>query len=85
VAGYEQKAHQEFLDPGFIGEVSVYCSPGKKVLGGGYDKELDLVTVFSSEPSVGGNFVDNAWTVMVENTDSQIRQVTVSAICATFQ
>ena len=55
------------------------------MLGGGYDKELDLVKVISSEPAVGGNFVDNAWTVIVHNSDTQIKQVTVSAICATVQ
>lgn len=83
ITGYEEKSHQEFLDPGFEGEISASCSPGKKVIGGGYDKEIDLVQLFSSEPAVAGNFVDNAWTVMVWNTDTQVRQVTVTAICAT--
>jgi hypothetical protein len=62
----------------------VKCSAGKKVLGGGFDIETPtFVKVFSSEASDGaGNFISNGWNVMATNTDTNPRQVTVSAICA---
>jgi hypothetical protein len=84
VSGYEEKTHQVFVSAGAVANVSVSCSTGKKVLGGGFDIETpDDVKVFSSEPSDGsGNVIDNGWNVFVHNTGSVTRQVTVTAICA---
>jgi len=64
--------------------VSVSCSAGKKVLGGGFDLETpDDVKVFSSEPSSNGNVIDNGWSAFVHNAgEVGLRQVTVTAICA---
>ncbi len=80
-------SHQEFIAAGAGANVSVSCSAGKKVLGGGYDIETpDDVKVFSSEPTDGhGNIVNNKWNVMVHNEGSVTRQVTVTAICAIAQ
>lgn len=79
--------HQEFIAAGAVANVTVSCSAGKKVLGGGYDVETpDDVKVFSSEPSDGhGNIVNNKWNVLVHNEGSVTRQVTVSAVCAIAQ
>ena len=84
VSGYEQKSHQEWLAAGTYKQVSVRCSAGKKVLGGGFDVELPTeVKVYSSQPSDGqGNFIDNGWNVFALNSGPYTRQVTVSAICA---
>lgn len=87
VSAYEEVTHQEFITAGAVANVSVSCSTGKKVLGGGYDIETpDDVKVFSSEPTDGhGNIVNNKWNVMVHNEGSVTRQVTVTAICAMTQ
>jgi hypothetical protein len=84
LSGYEQKSHQVFLNPNEFAEVSVDCSAGKKVLGGGFDIETPTdVKVFSSEPAVGGNLSDHSWSVLAQNTGTVgPRQVTVTAICA---
>ena len=84
LSGYEQKSNKVVLAAGATVQVSVKCSAGKKVLGGGFDIETPtFVKVFSSEPSDGaGNFINNGWNVMATNTDTNPRQVTVSAICA---
>jgi hypothetical protein len=39
VSGYEEKTHQVFVSVGAFANVSVSCSAGKKVLGGGFDIE----------------------------------------------
>ncbi len=87
VSGYEEKTHQVFVSAGAFTNVSVSCSAGKKVLGGGFDIETpDDVKVFSSEPSDGsGNIIDNGWNVFVHNAGSVTRQATVTAICASIQ
>jgi hypothetical protein len=88
VSGYEEKTHQVFVSVGAFANVSVSCSAGKKVLGGGFDIETpDDVKVFASEPSDGnGNLIDNGWNVGVHNAGSVgPRQVTVTAICASVQ
>lgn len=84
LSGYEQKSNKVVLAAGATVQVSVKCSAGKKVLGGGFDIETPtFVKVFSSEASDGaGNFINNGWNVMATNTDTNPRQVTVSAICA---
>ena len=85
ISGYEERTHQLFVSAGAFTNVSVSCSAGKKVLGGGYDIETpDDVKVFSSEPTDGsGNIIDNGWNVGVHNAGSVTRQVTVIAVCAT--
>jgi len=87
VSGYEEKTHQVFVTAGAFTNVTVFCSAGKKVLGGGFDIETpDDVKVFSSEPSDGsGNIIDNGWNVFVHNAGSVTRQVTATAICASVQ
>jgi hypothetical protein len=84
LSGYEEVIHQVFVLPGAFATVSVMCSAGKRVLGGGYDIETpDDLKVFSSEPALNGNIINNGWSVIVKNTSSaNIRQVTVSAVCA---
>jgi hypothetical protein len=84
LSGYEQKSHQMFLVPNQVAEVTVNCSAGKKVLGGGFDIETPTdVKVFSSEPVVAGNLSDHSWSVLAQNTGTiGPRQVTVTAICA---
>jgi hypothetical protein len=87
IAGYEEKTHQVFVAAGTFVNVSVHCSPGKKVLGGGFDIETPQdVKVFASEPSDGsGNVIDNGWNVGAQNTGSATRQVTATAVCALAQ
>jgi hypothetical protein len=84
ISGYEEKTHQVFVSAGAFTNVSVTCSAGKKVFGGGFDIETpDDVKVFSSEPTDGsGNIIDNGWNVFVHNAGTVTRQVTVSAVCA---
>ena len=84
LSGYEQVIHQVFLTPGQFVTVTVLCSAGKKVLGGGFDIETpDDVKVFTSEPALNGNLINNGWSVFAHNASSvNIRQVTALAICA---
>jgi hypothetical protein len=85
ISGYEEKTHQVFVSAGAFTNVSVSCSAGKKVFGGGFDIETpDDVKVFSSEPTDGsGNIIDNGWNAFVHNAGTVTRQVTVIAVCAT--
>jgi hypothetical protein len=87
ISGYEEKTHQVFVSAGAFANVSVACSAGKKVFGGGFDIETpEDVKIFSSEPSDGsGNVIDNGWNVFVHNAGSVTRQVTVIAVCALAQ
>lgn len=87
LSAYEEVSRQLFIAAGAVANVTVSCSAGKKVLGGGYDIETPTdVKVFSSEPSDGhGNIVNNKWNVLVHNEGTVTRQVTVTAICAIAQ
>ena len=88
IAGYELVTNQVFIPPSSVANVTVTCSAGNKVLGGGFDIETPVfVQIFSSEPSDGlGNFSDHNWNVSAQNIDpNSARQVTVSAICALAQ
>jgi hypothetical protein len=72
-----------FVTAGAVTNVTVRCSAGKKVLGGGFDIETpDDVKVFASEPALNGNVIDNGWNVLVHNEGAVTRQVTATAICA---
>jgi hypothetical protein len=55
------------------------CSPGKKVLGGGYHRPNDYTTfeVWTSQPST-----ETGWTVEVWNKSSTAEPLIVMAICA---
>jgi hypothetical protein len=85
ISGYEERTHERFVSAGAFANVSVSCSTGKKIFGGGFDVETPSdVKVFSSEPTDGsGNVIDNGWNVLVHNAGSVTRQVvTVIAVCA---
>jgi hypothetical protein len=84
VSGSERVAARVTINPGARSEVTATCPAGKKVLGGGFIVQTPIdVQVFYSAPSVGGNFVDNAWAVFARNRGTVgPRQVTAIAICA---
>lgn len=84
VSGYEHVVHQEFVPHGVTTWVTVKCSTGNKVFGGGFNIETpDDIKVYASSAEDGqGNTIDDGWSVMVKNTSTwATRQVTVSAIC----
>jgi len=83
IAGYEQQSNQLVVGAGAFNNVPASCSPGNKVVGGGFSIETPVdVKVFSSEPNDGnGNSSDSAWNTFVQNAGTAARQVTTTAIC----
>jgi hypothetical protein len=80
---YELRRNQEYIAPGQVAEVSVPCSEGKRVLGGGYTIETPKdVLVFGSAPHFENNFDTRHWSVIVQNVGLLTRQVNVAVICA---
>ena len=83
VSDYERKVGTSVWVPaGDTQEVTTNCSPGKKVLGGGYatiDGFTDRFEVGRSYPGED----ESSWTVFVRNTKSTDKAIRVYAICAT--
>jgi hypothetical protein len=85
--GHEVVQNRVVVPPGGTTDVTVSCSAGKKVLGGGFNIETpDDVKIFASDPSDGhGNLISTGWHVMVKNSGTVARQTTVIAVCANAQ
>ena|SRR5437867_10863792 len=88
LSGYELRRQQEYIAPGQHVGVTVLCSEGKRVLGGGYvietptDVKVGGTAPWCTDAVCGGNFVTDRWTVLVENVGVVTRQVNVVALCA---
>jgi hypothetical protein len=85
IGGYEIVSQRVLVPASTANFVTIACSTGNKVLGGGFSIETPtFVRVVSEDPTDGlGTLSDRHWTVAAQNTDpNNARQVTVVAICA---
>jgi hypothetical protein len=79
--GYELVSTSINVAPGTVQDLTVPCPAGKKVLGGGFNTDDDVV-VFRNQPNADGT----AWETRASNpTEPQAMGLTVTAICATVQ
>jgi hypothetical protein len=84
LAGHELKMIQSTLGASSTSDVTVACSSGHKVIGGGFVVETpDALKVIMAQPSdSGAMFSDHIWNVRAQNTDTHPRQVWAIAVCA---
>ena len=81
--GYEIRTSTVSVGAGAAPTVLVLCSStGGKVLSGGFELETaSAFKLFRSLPTNASSFIDNGWSLFVQNTSTAARQATVYAIC----
>jgi hypothetical protein len=80
ISGYEQRTTTAPV--GRFGEVSVACSPGNKIVAGGFSvQDPTVMNISSSEPVANFSLSDHNWEIFVDNHGSVSNQATVTGIC----
>ena len=80
ISGWEHRVSVpgKFVPPDSVGFAEVYCSPGKKALGGGGESIPGRAAISTSAPTSGGT----GWVVRVYNVGTQGTTVSAWVICA---
>jgi hypothetical protein len=79
ITGYEITTSSVLVEPSAYEYVTAYCSEGKLVLGGGFERPMEWSFIVSeSHPNNDGT----GWVIQVYQTTSSPKQVTTFAICA---
>jgi hypothetical protein len=79
ISGYEIVTSSVTVDPETVQDLTVSCPSGKKVLGGGFSTDDDVI-VFRNHPRDS-----TAWETWVLNPTTQAEGLTVTVICAMAQ
>lgn len=82
IPGYEIKSVTYTVSAGNLSGTSVFCTTGKKVLGGGFDIQgAGMAQSYATRSQPAGT--QNGWDVNVRNNGTGPVQVKLFAICAT--
>lgn len=89
-SSYEKNIASLSVNGGFEGIIEVYCTSGKRALGGGFQIVGGViaagpdVVVYESAPRVTGAGGTEGWRLDAMNRTSETRQFDVYVICATI-
>jgi collagen triple helix repeat protein len=83
ISGWEQRTAFTTVSAGGTGSMTVRCTTGKQVFGGGFASPGASIAVVESHPATVGPGQNPGWIVWARNSGATDTTLTVYALCAT--